>query len=117
MKKLFVLLFMGMFALTYEASAQTATTAPMDTVAAKELLGKYITKDAPMEAVIVTIQNGKLMGEAVGQGSAELAPTKEVDVYEVVGYDGKIEFIRNENKMVVKMKLIMQGAMIEGIKQ
>lgn len=117
MKKLLVLLFIGVFALTIDASAQTNTTIALDTVAAKDYVGKYKMKDAPFEEVIVTLQNGKLMGEAVGQGSADLLPTKEANVFEVDGYDGKIEFVRNENKVVVKVKLSLQGTTIEGDKQ
>ena len=120
MKKLFVLLFIGLFACTFEVSAQTTATptiAALDTVAAKSYVGKYKMKDAPFEEIIVTLQNGKLNGEAVGQGSAELAPTKEADIFEVVGYDGKLEFVRNENKVVAKLKLTMQGSTMEGDKQ
>ncbi len=119
MKKLFVLLFIGLFACTFEVSAQTnpPTVAALDTVAAKSYVGKYKMKDSPFEEIIVTLQNGQLNGEAVGQGSAPLAPTKDADVFEVVGYDGKLEFVRDENKMVKKLKLTMQGSTMEGDKQ
>ena len=118
MKKLFVLLFIGLFAFSFEVSAQaTTTTAALDTVAAKSYVGKYKMKDAPFEEIIVTLKDGQLNGEAVGQGSAPLAPTKDTDVFEVVGYDGKLEFVRNENKVVTKLKLTMQGSTLEGEKQ
>lgn len=117
MKKLFVLLFIGLFAITFEVSAQSAQAAALDTVAAKSYVGKYKMKDSPFEEIIVTLSGGKLMGEAVGQGSAELAPTKDADVFEVVGYDGKLEFVRNESKAVTRLKLTMQGTTMEGDKQ
>ncbi|WP_337043704.1 hypothetical protein [Emticicia sp. 17c] len=120
MKRLLPLLFIGFFALTFEVSAQTqaSTTIALDTVAAKSYVGKYKMKDSPFEEIIVTIQGGKLMGEAVGQGSAELAPTKEIDVFLVTGYDGKVEFVRDDTtKAVSKIKLSMQGAVMEGDKQ
>lgn len=116
MKKLFILLFIGIFAFTFDVSAQTAT-AVLDTVAAKSYVGKYKMKDSPFEEIIVTFKDGKLIGEAVGQGVAELAPTKEIDVFEVVGYDGKLEFVKNETKAVIKLKLTMQGSTMEGDKQ
>ena len=116
MKKLLALLFIGLFAFTFDVSAQTTAT-KLDTVAAKSYVGKYKMKDSPFEEVIVTLKDGKLTGEAVGQGSAELAPTKEIDIFEVVGYDGKIEFVRNESKIVTKVKLTMQGSTMEGDKQ
>jgi hypothetical protein len=119
MKKLFVLLFIGLFACTFEVSAQTtpSTVAALDTVAAKSYVGKYKMKDAPFEEIIVTLKDGKLTGEAVGQGSAPLAPTKDIDVFEVVGYDGKLEFVRDDSKTVKKLKLTMQGSTMEGEKQ
>lgn len=119
MKKLFALLFIGLFAVTFDVSAQTNTTTAMalDTVAAKNYVGKYKMKDSPFEEIIVTLKDGKLAGEAVGQGSAELLPTKEIDIFEVVGYDGKVEFVRNETKTVTKIKLTMQGSTMEGEKQ
>ncbi len=121
MKKLLFLLFIGLFAFTFEVSAQTTTTtttvASLDTVAAKSYVGKYKMKDSPFEEIIVTLSAGKLMGEAVGQGSAVLAPTKDTDVFEVVGYDGKLEFVRNDTKAVTKLKLTMQGSTMEGDKQ
>lgn len=121
MKKLLFLLSMGMFAFTFEVAAQTTptttTVASVDTLVLKEYVGKYKLKDAPIEDLIVTLQGGKLMGEAVGQGSAQLAPTTQADIYDVVGYDGKVEFIRNESKVVIKIKLSLQGNSMEGEKQ
>jgi hypothetical protein len=119
MKKIVLLLSMGMFALTFEVAAQTtpSTVVSVDTLVLKEFIGKYKVKDAPIEELIVTIQGGKLMGEAVGQGSAELAPTTEIDIFEVLGYGGKVVFIRNESKVVTKIKLTVQGNTMEGEKQ
>lgn len=119
MKRLSLLLFLGIFAFSFDVSAQTTSTitAVTDTVAAKAYVGKYKVKEGPFEELIISIQNGKLFGEAVGQGSAELAPTKEADIFEVTGYDGKIEFVRNDAKVVVKAKLSIQGNVIESEKQ
>lgn len=120
MKKIVLLLAFGLFAFSFEVAAQTTSTttaAPVDTLVLKQYVGKYKLKDAPIEDLIVTLQDGKLMGEAVGQGSAQLAPTTQADIYDVVGYDGKVEFIRNESKIVVKIKLSIQGNSMEGEKQ
>ena len=118
MKKLSLLLILGIFAFSFEVSAQTTSnTATIDTVAAKTYVGKYKIKEGPFEELIVSIQGGKLFGEAVGQGSAVLASTKEADIFEVVGYDGKIEFVRNDQKIIVKAKLSLQGNIIEAEKQ
>ncbi len=119
MKKIFLLLSMFLFALAFEVSAQTTPTSAttVDTLVLKQYVGKYKIKDAPIEDLIVTLQEGKLMGEAVGQGTAQLAPTKEVDIFDVVGYDGKVEFIRDDNKNVTKLKLSVQGQSMTGEKQ
>jgi Domain of unknown function (DUF3471) len=120
MRKIVFLLCIGIFTLSFEVSAQTTsntTAIQSDTLALKEYVGKYKLKDAPIEDLIVTMQGGKLIGEAVGQGSAQLAPTTQTDIYDVVGYDGKVEFIRNESKMVTKIKLSIQGNSMEGEKQ
>ena len=121
MKKIVFLLSLSASALTFEVSAQTMATstsvAVVDTLVLKEYVGKYKLKDAPIEDLIVTIQDGKLVGEAVGQGTAQLAPTKDADIYDVIGYDGKVEFIRNESRIIVRLKLSVQGAIMEGEKQ
>lgn len=109
---------LGIFAFSFEVSAQsTSTTAVTDTVAAKAYIGKYKVKEGPFEELIISIQNGKLFGEAVGQGSAVLAPTKDTNIFDVIGYDGTIEFVKNDSKIVVKAKLTLQGNVIEAEKQ
>jgi Domain of unknown function (DUF3471) len=117
MKKILLFLLLANFALISELSAQTLPSSTTDTLSYKEYVGKYKLKDAPIEDLIVTIQNGKLMGEAVGQGSAQLLATNQADVFDVVGYDGKLVFIRDENKVVTKLKLSVQGQTMEGEKQ
>lgn len=110
---------LGIFAFSFDVSAQTASvpTAEIDTVAAKAYTGKYKVKEGPFEELIISIQNGKLFGEAVGQGSAVLAATKDANIFDVIGYDGTIEFVKNDMKVVVKAKLTMQGNVIEAEKQ
>lgn len=120
MKKIALFVIFGIFACSFETFAQSTSTTPVaaiDTVAAKAYVGKYKVKEGPFEELIVSIQNGKLFGEAVGQGSAELAPTKEVEIFDVLGYGGTVEFIRDEKKNVVKVKLSIQGSVIEAEKQ
>lgn len=130
MKKVVLLVFLAVSVLSFGVSAQSstdtsksamptpATTIPsLDVLVAQNYLGKYKVKDAPIEELVITLQDGKLMGEAVGQGSAELAPTAEIDIFSVIGYDGKIEFVRNDNKSVIKIKLTLQGNTMEGEKQ
>ena len=83
----------------------------------KNYVGKYKFESAPIEEVIVSIKDGKLYGEAVGQGVAELAKTETTDVFDVLGYKGKATFIRNEQKNVDKITLIIEGANMDGVRQ
>ena len=100
----------------FSQTAAPDAVAKIDTVAAKEYVGKYKMKGAPFENVFVTIAGGKMMGEAEGQGTAELAPTKDVDVFEIVGYGGTVLFLRDENKKIKGCQLTMQGSTLEGEK-
>jgi hypothetical protein len=118
MKKLIITLCLGIFACCFNASAQSGVSAQssVDTTFYKDFVGKYKFKDAPIEEVMVSISNGKLYGEAVGQGAAELKPTTELDIFEVVGFDGKVKFVRN-GSMVEKVELTIQGQTLIGEKQ
>lgn len=97
MKKLSILafcLFVGV-----QLSAQNA----------KHYLGDYKVANAPFEKIIVSWENDKLYGNAVGQGKAELKASKTADTYEVIGYGGEVKFNRNENKQVTSLTLQVEG--------
>ncbi len=79
-----------------------------------EYTGTYQVSNAPFEQIIVNIENGKLMGEAVGQGKAALLSTDELNTFEVDGYEAKINFIRDENKIVRSQLLKINGEEIIG---
>lgn len=89
-----------------------------DTTLYKEYVGKYAMKDAPFQTVVVTIEGGKLMGEAVDQGKGELVPDeKTADRFSVPGYDALVVFNRDADKKVKKVLLTVQGQTFEGEKQ
>ncbi len=89
-----------------------------DTTLYKDYVGKYTMKDAGFETILVTIENGKLMGEAVGQGKGELvADEKVADQFAVPGYDAVITFTRGADTKVAKVALAIQGQTFEGEKQ
>jgi hypothetical protein len=107
--KLLVFLLVGFGLLTTPAAfaqtTPTATTAP-DTAQLRAFVGKYTAEGAPFEAVLITIENGKLMGEAVGQGKAELTPdSKTPDTFGAVGYDASVTFARDADRRVTKLTL------------
>lgn len=89
-----------------------------DTSLYKAYVGKYAMKDAPFQTVIVTIEDGKLMGEAVDQGKGELVPDeKTADQFSVPGYDALVVFNRDADNKVKKVLLTVQGQTYEGEKQ
>jgi hypothetical protein len=99
------------------ATVQAIRT-PADTTLYKDYVGKYAMKDAPFQTVIVTIENGKLMGEAVDQGKGELvADDKVADQFSVPGYDAIVAFVRGADRKVTKVNLTVQGQTFEGEKQ
>lgn len=119
MKSLLCTLIVGMFLALGTASAQAPTTsAPatpaLDSLSAKDLLGKYDT--GGMGTIIVSWEQGKVIGALEGQGSAELKPTATPDVLSIIGFEGTATFIRDEQKKVIKVKLEVQGQVIEGSK-
>jgi hypothetical protein len=119
MKKIFVSTILCLVFLSVETKAQTAVSAtatatftpPLDTNLVKPYVGKY---KADMGAIKVWIENGQLLGELEGQGSGELRLTEKPDVFTIVGMDGDVTFVRNEEKKVIKVKINAQGATIEG---
>jgi hypothetical protein len=123
MKKASVFLFFALFFIAFFANAQSFTlpAIPLDPSVYNDYVGKYKFKEAPFEEIIITLKDGKLYGEAVGQGSAELAPTKETskenEIFEVVGYGGTNLFVRDVATLkVIKVKLSIQGNTLEGEK-
>lgn len=94
------------------------TAAAIDTTLYKDYVGQYAMKDAPFQTVVVTIESGKLMGEAVDQGKGELVPDeKTADQFSVPNYEALVVFNRDADKKVKKMRLTVQGQTFEGEKQ
>jgi hypothetical protein len=123
MKKIFVSTILCLVFLSIETKAQTAVSATatatmttpaatvLDTTLVNQYLGKY---KSDMGNIKVWIEKGQLLGELEGQESAELRLTEKADVLTIVGMDGDVTFIRNEEKKVIKVKINAQGATIEG---
>jgi hypothetical protein len=85
--------------------------------AKSEYLGKYVfADDSSIPSVIVSLKNGELFGET-DQGSAVLKSTAKKDVFEVVGYDGSTEFVRDSAGKITKIILKVQDMVLNGVKQ
>lgn len=81
---------------------------------AKQLLGNYTVENAPFETIIISWENDKLYGEAVGQGKSMLAATDTPDKYAVADYSGNVMFQRNDSKIVTSLLLSMDGQEVQG---
>lgn len=85
--------------------------------AKSEYLGKYrFADDSAVSSMTVSLKEGELFGET-DQGSAVLKPTDKKDVFNVVGYDGSVEFIRDSAGKVSKVILKVQDMVMNGEKQ
>jgi hypothetical protein len=105
----FFFLFMGIMA------SSTAQTAAAPTVDLKQYVAKFKFEGAPFETIeVILAEDGKLYGDAGESGRAELVPTEKPDVMNVTGYDGTCEFIRDENKKIIKVSLSVMGNTFEG---
>jgi hypothetical protein len=123
MKKIFVSTILSLVFLSVKTKAQTAVSAtatasmttPAATVLDTALVNQYVGKyKSDMGNIKVWIEKGQLLGELEGQESAELRLTEKADVFTIVGMEGDVTFIRNEEKKVIKVKINAQGANIEG---
>ena len=111
------------------ATATTPTTATVSAVAAsdtsqlKQYVGNYTVATGDIKQIIVTVERGKLVGEAVGLGQSSLLPNlTQRDAFTIPdpngGADayGTVQFGRDNADKVAKVILIVQGQTIEGIR-
>ncbi len=68
------------------------------------------------ETYTITLDNGKLYGQAVGYDRTEL--TKQADAHAFKsGYGSDVIFIQEEADKPFKIKLVVQGNTVMGVKQ
>lgn len=108
----FIFLFFVAIGFVSAQNAAAPAVPVLDSVAVQPILGKYDT--GGMGNIIVSWDQGKVIGTLEGQGSAPLVPTATADVFNIEGFDGTATFIRDETKKVIKVKLEVQGQTIEG---
>jgi hypothetical protein len=117
MKKILCTIITALLLTTGSAIAQTdkapAAVPVLDSITVKDFLGKY---DASLGAITVTWEQNKLNCSLEGRGSAEIIPTTTPDVLTIVGYNGTISFLRDEQKKVNRVIIEVQGQTFEGVK-
>ena len=108
----------GTMAQTTSTTATTTMSVVVDTTTYRDYVGKYTMTGASFETVIITVENGKLVGEAVGVGKSELvADEKTLDTYKAPEHDVTLVFAREDDKQVKKLKFMVQGQEFTGEKQ
>ena len=97
------------------SSGPKSTAIVPSTVELNDYAGKYKMTGLPFEFIVITIKDGKVMMDASGQ-TGELKPTAIADTYDA---DGKaiINFIRDEKKVVTKLKMDAMGFSFQGSKE
>jgi CubicO group peptidase (beta-lactamase class C family) len=78
-----------------------------------QYVGEY--ELAPGFAVVITKEDGKLMGQATGQPKVELYPEAEMKFFLKV-VDGQVEFVKGEDGKVTGLILIQGGQKLPGRK-
>ncbi len=82
----------------------------------EEYAGTFTFEAAPFNELIVTVDNDKLHGNAVGQGEADMLKTARKDEFEIRGYDGSATFIRDASGQITGVSLYIQGSQMQGKK-
>lgn len=120
MNKVILAALVGIMAISYSASAQSApatATAAADTSALKAFAGKYKFEGLPFDHMEFSLKEGSLTVQAGDQGGP-IAPIKDaVDRFETADGAAKFTFARNEEKKVAKVTVEYQGMVFEGKKE
>ena len=83
----------------------------------KKYLGSYKVENPSFEKIIISENNGKLYGEAVGQGSSELMPTDEMNTFDVAEVEGASVQFHSEKNIIESLTLLMNGESITGMRE
>ena len=77
----------------------------------KDFVGEYVMKgESPFTKYKITLVNNDLFGEADEYGANKLLKQKEADTFlSTSSYGSTIIFIRNADKKVIGLKIILQG--------
>ena len=113
-------LFFTIFALRQMELPITTTTKQIhqyqlvtDSVNYADYVGNYRgPSGSPVELIAIEVKDGKLFASAMGQVS-ELSPTSTTDVFMEPNYNAKMQFVRNDQKVVTKMRLVVEAMQLD----
>lgn len=133
MKRLLIIPFLaGLLLVAGSVNAQVApTSAPSgmsvsgvaapDTSQLKQYVGNYTVATGDIKQIIVTMERGKLVGEAVGLGQSMMLPDSTLrDAFTIPDPNGgsdayaTVQFSRDAAGKIAKVLLKVQGMDIEG---
>ena len=81
----------------------------VDTASLAEYAGTYKITVGEFEKLNIDLKNGKLIGSVEGQGESELEPTDKKDIFVITNYQASLEFFRDENGKIKKLKFSLSG--------
>jgi hypothetical protein len=84
-----------------------------DTVNYADYVGNYKgPTGSPVEFIGIDSKDGKLFASAMGQTS-ELSPTGTPDVFMEPNYNAKMQFVRNDQKIVTKLRVVVEAMQLD----
>lgn len=105
------------------AAPGVATPTAPDTSQFKQYVGNYTVATSDVKQIIVTMERGQLVGEAVGLGQSSLISAPDTpDAFTVPDPNGgsdayaTVQFGRDTAGKVRKVVLIVQGQTFEGVR-
>jgi CubicO group peptidase (beta-lactamase class C family) len=101
------------YAKTDKPLPEGRTEIKLDPALYDQYVGEY--ELAPGFLVVITKEDGKLMGQATGQPKVELYPEAETKFFLKV-VDGQVEFVKDEDGQVTGLILIQGGQKLPGRK-
>jgi hypothetical protein len=101
----------GTEASTTGSPAGTSVSAPY-----QDYVGRYRVENADFEYATITIEEGRLYGQAEGQERNELVPETTADQFNVPALNVKVSFVRNAQDQVTGLNIITDEGSVTGQK-
>lgn len=134
MKKILIpssFLLICLLVLQISCAPRTPTTVPMDeelgttglpegvrapiTANYEDYVGRYRVQGANFDYATVTVENGRLYGQAENQPRRELVPGTDRNLFKVEGLEGvEIRFNRNEQRRVTGLEIMTSQGSVPG---
>lgn len=99
----------GSEASTTGSSEEASVSAPY-----QDYVGRYRVENADFEYATVTIEDGRLYGQAEGQERSELVPETTHDQFNVPALNVKVTFVRNAQDQVTGLNIITDEGTLTG---